>query len=261
MRSKLWGLVLQESFRNEKHLSRAGRARGSVYTCSSKVRSSKCRSIARLHDAFAYLLHDSPVGGAAVSDPSRPAAALPSAMVFETTHRLAAAFGGAALNEHHLAATTSWFHSLWLWELQLADIQLSRPNSPLFRSSLDRHDEAMSHGSVQLLLLRYSWSRFPSPLLLLAAAAILLHAHRHACTSYSSLQPLLKTTPVITKHQCGPILPWIVAPQLRISGSFCAIHTRYRSILLIIVQQAHDLELIKSFKQDCMIHPATSCTS
>jgi hypothetical protein len=31
--------------------------------------------------------------------------------------------------------------------------------------------------------------------------------------------------------------------------------------LLIIVQQAHDLELIKSFKQDCMIHPATSCTS
>jgi hypothetical protein len=74
-----------------------------VYTCSSKVRTSKCRSIARLHDAFAYLLHDSPV----VSDPSRPAAALQPAMVFETTHLLAAAFEGAALNEHHLAATTS----------------------------------------------------------------------------------------------------------------------------------------------------------
>lgn len=68
-----------------------------------------------MHDAFAYLLHDSPVGGAAVvSDPSRPAAALPPAMVFETTHRLAAAFGGAALNEHHLAGTTSRFHSLRL---------------------------------------------------------------------------------------------------------------------------------------------------
>ncbi len=66
-----------------------------------------------MHDAFAYLLHD--VGGAAVvSDPSRPAAALPPAMVFETTHRLAAAFGGAALNEHHLAGTTSRFHSLRL---------------------------------------------------------------------------------------------------------------------------------------------------